>query len=355
MSTSDAIPLVGSIRLKDVFGVCVLSPDEVQFRTGSMSGISYVVSDPERRGLLGTVIDRLFLADATQSRPWNESETNLIQEVLPQLVESGLVEADGPQPSASDARSSLTPILDKNLAEARVAIVGHGVLGNAVRSLLAPAPWASIKIFESSSVARDIDATAQVTAMARGQAASKPRETDWAEAIGGFDWIVAAQDSFEPEELSALNRAALRVSVPWSLVCFDGYEGWVGPTFVPGQTPCFNCFQRRLFAGSAEPKHLFMDARVRVHRVPSPWLTGAETAPWVSLIASMFALELIAATQGRSFTLNEMLIVHRLDLTFQRESVLRLPRCPVCSPRSGAPVINVFSHLLSTRVRAQQD
>jgi hypothetical protein len=63
----------------------------------------------------------------------------------------------------------------------------------------------------------------------------------------------------------------------------------------------------------------------------------------------MFALELIAAMQGRSFTLNNILIVHRLNLTFQRESVLRLPRCPDCSQRGDAPTVNVFSHVLSTR------
>jgi len=53
--------------------------------------------------------------------------------------------------------------------------------------------------------------------------------------------------------------------------------------------------------------------------------------------------------EGRCFTLNHILIVHRLNLTFERESVLRLPRCPDCSPRGNAPKTNVFSHLLSTR------
>jgi bacteriocin biosynthesis cyclodehydratase domain-containing protein len=151
--------------------------------------------------------------------------------------------------------------------------------------------------------------------------------------------------------LAALNKAALRCKVPWSLVCLDGHEGWVGPTFVPGQTACFSCFRRRLFAGAAEPKHVFADMAVKVHRVPSPWSAGPETRAWVSLITAIFALELIAAMRGRSFTFNHMLIVHRLNLTFQREAVLRLPRCPDCSPREGGPTPNVFAHVLSTRQR----
>jgi bacteriocin biosynthesis cyclodehydratase domain-containing protein len=221
----------------------------------------------------------------------------------------------------------------------------------AVRALLTGMPCGSVSVLRSSSVAEvDADPGARSGAASSAEPLPRPRTAaEWTEELSGCDWVVAAQDCFEPEELAALNEAALRLSTPWSLVCFDGYEGWVGPTFVPGQTACFSCFQARLFAGASNPKHVFMNPRVKVHRVPSPWSTGPETGAWVSLITSIFALELVSAMRGRSFTLSEMLIVHRLNLTFQRESVLRLPRCPVCSPRAGQPVLNVFSQLLSTR------
>src|SRR6516164_9240968 len=80
MSSSDTAPSVGVIRFKDVYGVFILSPDDVQFRTGSMSGTACAVSDPERRGLLGPVIERLFSSDAVQQRPWNQAEVELLQE-----------------------------------------------------------------------------------------------------------------------------------------------------------------------------------------------------------------------------------------------------------------------------------
>lgn len=349
MSNSDAVWAAGRIRFKDVFGVFVLSSDDVQFRTGSISGVACVVSDPERRGLLGSIIERLLSPDGKWPRPWNEAEIELLDEIIPQLEESGIIETDDAPPRPSAAFAARPSILRKALPDARVAIVGHGVLGTAVRSLLTGMPCGSVTVFESASVARASGDGGSQAAISE-QSLRRPRgASEWTEALSGCDWVVAAQDCFEPEELAEINNAALSLSMPWSLVCFDGYEGWVGPTFVPGQTACFSCFQARLLAGASKPKHVFMDPHVKVHRVPSPWSAGPETGAWVSLITSIFALEFISATRGRSFTFGEMLIVHRLNLTFQRKSVLRLPRCPDCSPRAGQPVLNAFSHLLSTR------
>jgi bacteriocin biosynthesis cyclodehydratase domain-containing protein len=355
MPVSDSSPdPTGTIRFKDVYGVFALGPDDVQFRTGSLSGPAIVVSDSERRGLLAAVIEKLLSSQGAPSRPWNEAEEELLGEVIPELRQNGIVEVAGRPAAPGGGPGSHAPMLRKPLAEARVAIVGHGVLGNAVRSLLADTPCGSITVIESSSVAR-VDNAKKAASLEQssgsrpGAAVSvrslpHPRDSaQWMQSIEDHDWVIAAQDCFEPEELAALNEAALQLRLPWSLVCFDGYEGWVGPTFVPGQTACFGCFRRRLFAGAAEPKHIFREPGVKVYRAPSPWSAGPESAAWISLITSLFALELVGVMEGRGFTLN------RLNLTFQRESVLRLPRCPDCSPRRNAPNVNVFSHLLSTR------
>lgn len=343
MPDSDPAGRTPAVRFKDVYGVFILNPDEVQFRTGSLSGPACVLSDPERRGLLGPVIDRLLSWPAAPLRPWNESELDLLDEILPELQRNGIVEHD--QPTPAPLAASAAPLARTPLAQARIAVLGHGMLGHAVQGLLADAPCGPITVIESASVAPR-DGAPQPPAPPLAPRC-RPRDGDeWAQALAGHDWVIAAQDCFEPEELAALADAAWRLAVPWSLVCLDGYEGWIGPTFIAGQTACFECFRRRLFAGAAEPKHIFMDPAVQVRRAPAPGSAGPETRAWISLIASIFALDFIGAAEGRGFTLDNLVVVHRLNLTFQRESVLRLPRCPHCSPRGGRPAVNVFAHLL---------
>jgi hypothetical protein len=145
MPVSDSSPdPTGTIRFKDVYGVFALGPDDVQFRTGSLSGPAIVVSDSERRGLLAAVIEKLLSSQGAPSRPWNEAEEELLGEVIPELRQNGIVEVAGRPAAPGGGPGSHAPMLRKPLAEARVAIVGHGVLGNAVRSLLADTPCGSI-------------------------------------------------------------------------------------------------------------------------------------------------------------------------------------------------------------------
>jgi bacteriocin biosynthesis cyclodehydratase domain-containing protein len=359
MPRSRPDPWTEEIRFNAVFGIFVLSPDEVEFRTGATSGKSFVVSDSEKRGVLGTIIQKILSPSTLPSRPWNRAESTLLRELMPQLRENGIVNSEGAPPTVREDSGFAVPILQKPLSETRIGIVGHGVLGEAVAALLGDMPCGPITIIESSSVANNghVQRMSNPRRLVPGTVTPVARPADdleWIEILKSYDWVIAAQDCFEPEELAVLNKAALQVRVPWSLVCFDGYEGWVGPTFVPGQTACFNCFHRRLFAGAAEPKHVFTEPGVKVYRLPSPWSVVPEGGAWISFIASMFALEVIAAMNGRSFTVNNFLVVHRLSLTFQRESVLRLPRCQACSPVRNAPRSNVFSHILGTRLPAMK-
>src|SRR5580692_2748419 len=97
MPASDSRDPAGTIRFKDVYGVFALGPDDVQFRTGSLSGPAFVVSDSERRGLLAAVIEKLLSSHGVPARPWNESEAELLREVIPELQQNGIVEVDGQQ------------------------------------------------------------------------------------------------------------------------------------------------------------------------------------------------------------------------------------------------------------------
>ncbi|TWB59398.1 TOMM precursor leader peptide-binding protein [Nitrospirillum viridazoti] len=152
-------------------------------------------------------------------------------------------------------------------------------------------------------------------------------------AADGADlWIVAADDYLHPE-LAAINAAALASDRPWLLLRTGGREQWLGPHFVPHQTGCWCCLQRRL-ARNRALFHLAADRQGRETLQPVQALLPAVHAATCQNAVAAAALILAGAPCGLTGR------VLSLDLTTlaQRAHVLaRHPACPACG-KAPVPV-----------------
>src|SRR5215469_6776197 len=111
MSNISQLPAPGAIRLNEAFGIFALGPDEVEFRTGTTSGRSFVASDSERRGLLVSIIERIASPLLVPARPWNQAESEVLKELLPELQENGILDAELESLTANDNRGLAITIL----------------------------------------------------------------------------------------------------------------------------------------------------------------------------------------------------------------------------------------------------
>jgi len=140
------------------------------------------------------------------------------------------------------------------------------------------------------------------------------------------DFAVVAPEPAEAPLLGAWNATALERGRCWLPVRpFDGLVCTVGPLVVPGESACFECLLLRM-AG-----HLEYGGDVR--RVEAVPVAAPPVAPLEALVAGVASQLVLGWTGGPDLTLPGLLYVleTKPSLALASHTVLRVPRCPVCS------------------------
>lgn len=141
----------------------------------------------------------------------------------------------------------------------------------------------------------------------------------------GLVVVVPAAD--ELDRLPAWNRAALEHPRPYLLVRpWDGRTASVGPLVLPGQTCCYECVLLRRGANSGFADELADVEAAPLATPPDPAI-GAITAALAAHLAVRWLV-------GRDPTVPGVLhtVEMRPSPLLVEHAVLRVPRCPVCSP-----------------------
>jgi bacteriocin biosynthesis cyclodehydratase domain-containing protein len=192
----------------------------------------------------------------------------------------------------------------RRLRDARVALLGESRLGSAVGRLLRRSGIGSVE------------------------------RLGW-EPEPLFDVAVVAPAPFESGRLESWNTLALERGIRWLAIRpFDGATTTVGPLVVPGESPCHVCLLLRL-GGHLEYGSDF----ARIERTPLRVEAGA---PLETIAAGVAAHLVLGWIGGHDTRLPGL--VHVLEsgppLVLSAHSLLRVPRCPACSPaeRLAPPV-----------------
>lgn len=131
--------------------------------------------------------------------------------------------------------------------------------------------------------------------------------------IAGSDFVIRAVDS-PTESIAWVNEACVRLGIPYSGAGFFPQGTIVGPTVVPGESPCLAC--------NAPPTPPRFDRG-----------TGGTLAPFVTVTASLLAGETVTylAKLGTVQTLGKMLAINAPAISFSFREVPLNRNCPVCS------------------------
>lgn len=285
----------------------VVTDDSVTFRAGPWSGPAFTLSGNGGPQTLVSELDGETTAEsAVEAAGTDEFDAAT---VLTRLTEKGVV-----VPAATAAEAYLAARTDAEPADGQLLVVGDGQL--AVRLV-------------SDLRAQELDPIRAI-----GCGPSPPsfptgvqsELDDLSAAVQRADHVISVTDEPRPETDAQLNELALSTDTRWTRARVDGYDAVVGPTVVPGETACFDCYRVRRDANVPERdgyrRHLADRGTAQGRTLP---------ASFTSLVAGVVGTEVYnQRTDGAGFTGGRVLHYDLYNLSVELNEVLSLPRCESC-------------------------
>ena len=330
--TAAATPLEGALRLRPGITVLPGGADE--------PAVTWVTLNTRMLRLRGEGIRRILAAiDGVRTLEEVSAAVGAASpaEVAPgvdRLRRAGLLEPEmrgtparlAPQVRALADLGADGAAVTAELARGYVAVLGDGVLAGAARTALERAGIGDVAAFP----------------------APLPAPGAPPAGLAGADLVVAAPGSPDPAVLGEVNALALREGLPWILLQAGAWEVRVGPFFLPRETACWACYERRLEAN--EPSHGERGAVREAQRRSgaAPAAPDDLTAGTAAVAAELCALEAVRFFAGRVSEVAPALYGAFADYSLLAHRaaphrVLRLPRCPACGARaSGRPTIRAW-------------
>ncbi len=158
---------------------------------------------------------------------------------------------------------------------------------------------------------------------------------EWVESADTLGLLVATSDFGEQQALRDLNEYCIKFRQAFLPVVLRDVIGYVGPLIVPGETACLECLRGR--------QNSNLDDAARYRLAEAAAFEGQEVAGhhpvMASILGDLAVLELTRYLGGvlPGARAGQLLEVNLLDYRITTRRILKLPRCPVCSPMLVRP------------------
>jgi bacteriocin biosynthesis cyclodehydratase domain-containing protein len=152
----------------------------------------------------------------------------------------------------------------------------------------------------------------------------------------GRTLALVAEDAFAPALYEAVNRAAVERNIPWSMIVIDGWNVYVGPTFLPGRTGCYHCLETDRRSRLANPlsydRHVahLLQSDVQEAVLASPTFADMAAGMLASDVPNLIGIMPQRIETESSLTLGRQLQMDMRTFDAALHPVFKQPRCPVC-------------------------
>jgi molybdopterin-synthase adenylyltransferase len=236
----------------------------------------------------------------------------------------------------------------ENLAKTRVAILGLNTISCRLAEALSATGFTNVVLVDHPLLrnVRMFDGSGHLEKKWEG--ASKPWSIEeWQDASNSYelDCMVATTDCGSQQVLREWNEFCVKRKKHFLPVVLKNLVGYIGPFVVPGETACFECLRARQNSHLQDSKtyRLVEDAAYHGQNI-----IGFH--PSIALILGDIAALEIAKFYGGFFPapkIGALIEVNVLASEMDTHVVLKVPRCPVCSPLNTSPSVAIAKTSIS--------
>jgi thiazole/oxazole-forming peptide maturase SagC family component len=383
----------GKPRIKSGYIVVVPNPNEAHIRLG-IWGPVVVVTDDKKLGRIAKIIRLLDGNHDVKEiiRAVGRDSEAEIQDLLRNLRNYGVLEEVISQPIAQLPPEEIkryqplisyfalapTPQTEKEytlgvtaestviaLKSAKILLIGARMLGSRVALQLAQMGIGNIAIVDDKKLSKEDKAfipflSEQSLGSSRARFLQElikevnpyvktniVKEDCFEDLMQDFDLIIVAKDRPSPTLYKKINEKALKKKFKWTIVTMDGIEGIVGPTFVPHETACYECYELRLEC-NIESYTEYLQFRKYLDEHPDEFGETIGIPAFADIIAGFLVSDVPFILQGCGTTLGKVLCINFALQKVEANDVLKLPRCPACGKVSrGKPTYQLYRELSS--------
>lgn len=176
-------------------------------------------------------------------------------------------------------------------------------------------------MFDDAGVLRDSD---WPSSLIRPEAWNDSRKTDMGQCL------IATSDFGGQEAMCHWNSLCIQQKIHFLPVVLRNMVGYVGPLVIPGETACYECLLTRQRSHRMSPEHEGLADRFAYD---GQAVVGFHPA-MANILGDIAAFELTRFYGERlpERTPNRLLEVNLLATNMKGRTVLKVPRCPACSP-----------------------
>ncbi len=326
--------LLNRPRLKHGFALIPLDESTTMLKSAErairMSGAAATILMPRVLPLL----DGEHTVGEIASAVGVDDET--INRVIGLLAQNQLIEKEAP--IAAGAAPELQAFFNA-VTTAWVQPEQEGAITN--RKVLVITAWAE----DENSLGHLFRQSIQGLGVGRVTTVTAELERPWDDVVAGQDLVMFMPSKPLLPVREAVHKACLKAKVKiCSAEFLSATSLSIGPTVIPGETACWTCLDRRQ-KGAQEFYTELLATQQFLEKHPEADPVGARLPALAQMLAGLAAFEALRILTNvyPPVTVGNMVIFNAVDYAMESHPVLKLPRCPDCSPVREQPLRRVWS------------